>query len=108
MATSGMTPTLLDPGRFAEEHVKRQREQIIRKWGELGFLEGLSGHVQENIALLYENQSSQLLNETRPEETGSWDSIQFPIVRMVMDRWEEEYLEHENRLVIKSLKKHKL
>ena len=107
MATSGMTSTLLDSG-LSEERMRRIRQETIRKWNELGFLEGLGGHVQENIALLCEGQASALINETRPEETGSWDSIQFPIVRMVMDRWEEEYLEHENRLVIKSLKKHKL
>ena len=104
-----MTSTTLDSDRFAEDHVRRLREETVRKWSELGFLEGLNNHVQENITLLYESQASQLLNETRPEDTGSFDSIQFPIVRRVMARWEESEKEQKNKLVIKGfLKKHKL
>jgi hypothetical protein len=106
MATSGMTSTLLDSG-FSEERMRRIRQETIRKWSELGFLEGLKGHVQENIALLYEGQASALINETEPEPS-TFEYVQFPIVRRVMARWEEEYLDQENRLVIKSLKKHKL
>ena len=43
------------------DSMRIQRENRLRKWNSLGFLEGLSGHVKDNIAALYESQASQLL-----------------------------------------------
>jgi hypothetical protein len=45
-------------GNIGMKHQKAIREATVNKWGELGFLEGLEGHIRENIALLYENQAS--------------------------------------------------
>jgi hypothetical protein len=45
-------------GNIGLEHLKQIRSKTISKWNKLGFLEGLKGHVKENIAQLYENQAS--------------------------------------------------
>ncbi len=37
----------------------REGETIIGKWGKLGLLDGLTGHVKDNISHLYESKSSQ-------------------------------------------------
>jgi len=42
--------------------MKEVRENTISKWDSLGFLDGLKGHVKENIAQLYESEASHLLN----------------------------------------------
>jgi len=42
------------------------RENTLSKWDSLGFLDGLKGHVKENIAQLYESEASHLLDE--PED----------------------------------------
>jgi hypothetical protein len=36
---------------------------VISKWDRLGFLEGLKGHVRDDITKLYESHASCLLNE---------------------------------------------
>lgn len=59
--------------------MKKIREQTIEKWNHLGFLEGLSGHVKENIAQLYCCQASALLNEVDEDKP-------MPIVKKVFDQ----------------------
>jgi hypothetical protein len=38
------------------------REETIRRWSESGLLDGLRGHVRENIAELYQAQLRQVIN----------------------------------------------
>jgi hypothetical protein len=58
-----------------------------QKWDSLGFLDGLKGHVKENIAQLYENQASNLLTEaTTTTSSGSFETVVFPIVRRVFSK----------------------
>jgi hypothetical protein len=57
---------LLTGSTIGLNQMKKMREETIKKWSELGFLEGLSGHVNENIAQLYCCQASTLLNEKEP------------------------------------------
>jgi hypothetical protein len=77
-------------GNIGLKHQKAVREATVNKWESLGFLEGLNGHVRENIALLYENQASVLINETTAAEgggsTGSFETVVFPIVRRVFSK----------------------
>jgi len=54
--TSGSTKTT--------EELKIIRANTISKWDSLGFLDGLSGHINPKIAELYECCKSTLLNET--------------------------------------------
>ena len=74
-------------GNIGLEHLKQIRSKTINKWNSLGFLEGLKGHVKENIAQLYENQASALLNEsTSADSSGSFETVVFPIVRRVFSK----------------------
>ena len=74
-------------GNIGLEHLKQIRSKTISKWNKLGFLEGLKGHVKENIAQLYENQASSLLNEsTSADSSGSFETVVFPIVRRVFSK----------------------
>lgn len=49
---------------YTTESLKKQRQRIIEIWDKSGFLEGLSGHVNENIAMMYECCKSAKLNES--------------------------------------------
>tara|TARA_Y100000589_G_C27197263_1_gene647486 strand:+ start:628 stop:2376 length:1749 start_codon:yes stop_codon:yes gene_type:complete len=74
-------------GNIGLEHLKQIRSKTIGKWDSLGFLDGLKGHVKENIAQLYENQASSLLNEaTDANSSGSFETVVFPIVRRVFSK----------------------
>jgi hypothetical protein len=76
-------------GNIGLKHQKAIREATVNKWNDLGFLEGLQGHVRENMALLYENQASVLINETDTSggaSTGSFETVVFPIVRRVFSK----------------------
>jgi len=74
-------------GNIGLNHLKQIRENTIKKWDDLGFLEGLKGHVKENIAQLYENQASHLINEsTTAGASGSFETVVFPIVRRVFSK----------------------
>jgi hypothetical protein len=80
-------------GNIGLKHQKAIREATVNKWESLGFLEGLEGHIRENIALLYENQASVLINETTTDggmgnvqSSGSFETVVFPIVRRVFSK----------------------
>ena len=69
------------------KHLKVIKEDTINKWDKLGFLEGLKGHIKENVAQLYENQASHLINEaSSTSDTGSFETVVFPIVRRVFSK----------------------
>jgi len=74
-------------GNIGLKHLKVIKEDTINKWDKLGFLEGLNGHLKENIAQLYENQASYLINEAASTaDTGSFETVVFPIVRRVFSK----------------------
>jgi hypothetical protein len=74
-------------GNIGLNHMKQIRNQTQAKWKSLGFLEGLKGHVQENVAQLFENQASSLLTEaTDANSSGSFETVVFPIVRRVFSK----------------------
>jgi hypothetical protein len=74
-------------GNIGLNHMKEIRKQTQTKWDSLGFLDGLKGHVKENIAQLYENQASSLLTEaTDATSSGSFETVVFPIVRRVFSK----------------------
>jgi len=74
-------------GNIGLNHMKAIRKETQSKWDSLGFLDGLKGHVKENIAQLYENQASQLLSEsTTANSSGSFETVVFPIVRRVFSK----------------------
>jgi hypothetical protein len=74
-------------GNIGLKHLKVIKEDTINKWDKLGFLEGLSGHLKENVAQLYENQASYLINEaSTTADSGSFETVVFPIVRRVFSK----------------------
>jgi len=74
-------------GNIGLNHMKAIRKETQAKWDSLGFLDGLKGHVKENIAQLYENQASTLLTEsTTATSSGSFETVVFPIVRRVFSK----------------------
>ena len=74
-------------GNIGLKHLKVIKEDTINKWDKLGFLDGLRGHLKENVAQLYENQASFLINEaTSDGSSGSFETVVFPIVRRVFSK----------------------
>jgi len=74
-------------GNIGLKHLKVIREDTIGKWNKLGFLNGLKGHTKENIAQLYENQATHLINEaTSSDASGSFETVVFPIIRRVFSK----------------------
>ena len=74
-------------GNIGLKHLKVIKEDTISKWDRLGFLEGLKGHLKENVAQLYENQASFLINEaSSTSDTGAFETVVFPIVRRVFSK----------------------
>jgi hypothetical protein len=74
-------------GNIGLKHLKVIKEDTINKWNKLGFLEGLKGHLKENVAQLYENQASYLINEaSNTADTGAFETVVFPIVRRVFSK----------------------
>ena len=74
-------------GNIGLNHMKAISLETQQKWDSLGFLDGLKGHVKENIAQLYENQASSLLTEsTNATSSGSFETVVFPIVRRVFSK----------------------
>lgn len=74
-------------GNIGLNQLKEARTSVIKKWEDLGFLKGLKGHLRENVAQLYENQASFLINEaTTTDSTGSFETVVFPIVRRVFSK----------------------
>jgi hypothetical protein len=74
-------------GNIGLKHLKVIKEDTIKKWDDLGFLEGLDGHQKDNIAQLYENQASHLINEASvADASGSFETVVFPIIRRVFSK----------------------
>ena len=74
-------------GNIGLKHLKVIKEDTINKWDKLGFLDGLKGHQKENVAQLYENQASHLINEATSEgSNGAFETVVFPIVRRVFSK----------------------
>ena len=74
-------------GNIGLKQMKLVREQTIEKWDRMGFLEGLEGHTKDNVAQLFENQASFLINEaTATDAAGSFETVVFPIIRRVFSK----------------------
>ncbi len=84
-----MSP-LLESGQVGNVSLNRLREdraKVLERWETLGLLEGLDGYAKENVAQLFENQASFLINEaTSLGAEGSFETVVFPIVRRVFSK----------------------
>ena len=74
-------------GNIELDAQRKIRESIQQRWDSLGFTEGLEGSIKENIATLYENQAKYMLKEaTSSNESGSFETVVFPIIRRVFSK----------------------
>ena len=75
-------------GNIGNAHFKTVRENVQKRWTDLGFLDGLNGTIKENVAQLYENSAQSLLKEstTTGDASGSFETVVFPIVRRVFSK----------------------
>jgi hypothetical protein len=74
-------------GNIGLKHLRVIKEDTIKKWDDLGFLDNLEGHQKDNIAQLYENQASYLINEAAvADSSGSFETVVFPIIRRVFSK----------------------
>lgn len=75
-------------GRIGLNQLTEQRQIIAEKWGGLGLLDGLKGHVRDNIAQLFENQAASMLKESTDTagSNGSFETVAFPIVRRIFSK----------------------
>ena len=66
---------------------KQIKKDIFERWDRLGLTKGLSGHLQETVATLYENQAKHLIYEaTASDNSGSFETVVFPLIRRVFSK----------------------
>jgi hypothetical protein len=74
-------------GNIATGKQAEARKAIQERWDAMGFTKGLSGYLKENMAVLFENEANQILNEaTDSTNSGSFETVVFPLVRRVFSR----------------------
>ena len=74
-------------GNIELNEQKRLRKEINERWSALGMVDGLKGVVKENIATLFENEAKSLLSEaTASDNSGSFETVVFPIIRRVFSK----------------------
>jgi hypothetical protein len=74
-------------GNIGLKQLREQREITSQRWEKIGLLEGLEGNVKENVAQLFENQLSYMINEsTDSGNSGQFETVAFPIIRRVFSK----------------------
>ena len=86
---SGVSEFINEAGSAHRVVVEKTR-QLAGKWEKSGLLEGLTGHEKQSMAVMLENQATQLLSEattTNPGGSGTagenWAGVALPLVRKV-------------------------
>jgi hypothetical protein len=80
--------TLINESNQAHKVIIEQSRKLSGKWEKSGLLEGLQGHEKQGMAVMLENQASQLLSEaTVTNGAGTngeqWSGVALPLVRKV-------------------------
>ena len=79
--------TSANVGNIATNAQNEVRKTINDRWERLGFTAGLNGYLKENMAVLFENEANTLLKEsTTAQNSGSFETVVFPLVRRVFSR----------------------
>ena len=71
---------------ISSDSAKNARKAIMERWEGVGFLEGTSGYLKENLATIYENETKLLTEATDAQNSGSFETVVFPLVRRVFSR----------------------
>lgn len=67
------------------EKGQKMIEKYLKRWGNLGFIEGLDGEVRERCAVAMEQLAIYLICEaTENNLTGPFETICFPMIRRVV------------------------
>ena len=80
--------SLINESNQAHKVIVEQSRKLAGKWEKSGLLEGLQGHEKQGMAVMLENQASQLLSEasiTNGAGTSGeqWSGVALPLVRKV-------------------------
>jgi hypothetical protein len=79
--------TQANVGRISNNKVQEARKEINERWENLGFTKGFNGYLKETMSILFENQAASLLTEaTDASNSGSFETVVFPLVRRVFSR----------------------
>ena len=85
-----MISNFLNAGQVGKIFSAKQaeaRQAIQERWDKMGFTKGLDGYMKTNMSLLFENEASTILNEsTDATNSGSFETVVFPLVRRVFSR----------------------
>lgn len=85
-----MNLTLLKEAQVGQIALNKQaeaRKMITERWDKLGFTNGTVGYLKENLATLFENEAQMMLSEsTDAQNSGSFETVVFPLVRRVFSR----------------------
>ena len=74
-------------GNIGLKQLREQRVITTNRWDALGLLEGLTGHIKENCAQLFETQLSYMMNEsTDSASNGQFETVAFPVIRRVFSK----------------------
>lgn len=74
-------------GNIGIKQVREQRELTTQRWEKFGLLDGLKGTMKENIAQLFENQASFMINEsTTADSSGAFETVAFPVIRRIFSK----------------------
>ena len=74
-------------GNIAYNAQKESQKLITERWDNLGFTKGFNGYLKDTMATLFENQANILLKEsTDAQNSGSFETVVFPLVRRVFSR----------------------
>jgi hypothetical protein len=80
--------SLINESNQAHKVIIEQSRKLAGKWEKSGLLEGLNGHEKQGMAVMLENQASQLLSEASVTNGGGtageqWSGVALPLVRKV-------------------------
>lgn len=48
-----------------DEKMAQEKETIQERWDKLGFLDGLQGHIKEDVAKLYESEMKHIIDNIK-------------------------------------------
>jgi uncharacterized protein (DUF2164 family) len=79
---------LINESSQAHKVIVEQSRKLAGKWGKSGLLEGMAGTEKQGMAVMLENQASQLLNEASVTNAAGtageqWAGVALPLVRKV-------------------------
>jgi len=80
--------SFINEASSAHARITEETRKLPIKWDESGLLEGLSGNERQGMAVLLENQSTQLLQESSQTNSAgaageNWAGVALPLVRKV-------------------------